>query len=94
MSFWSIAFLGSTTIGGPVVGWFGQVAGARWGLAIGGMAAIVAALLGLRFLLVGRAKASQRLTSEVLPSPVPLKNHWKASTEDEVKDTQAVHLKK
>jgi MFS family permease len=32
MAFWSIAFLGSTTIGGPVVGWFAEVAGPRWGL--------------------------------------------------------------
>jgi MFS family permease len=47
MSFWSIAFLGSTTIGGPAVGWFAETAGDRWGLAIGGFAALGAALLGL-----------------------------------------------
>jgi MFS family permease len=47
MSFWSIAFLGSTTIGGPAVGWFATVAGARWGLALGGIAALIAALIGL-----------------------------------------------
>jgi MFS family permease len=47
MSFWSIAFLGSTTIGGPVVGWFAEVAGARWGLALGGIAALTAALIGV-----------------------------------------------
>ena len=46
MSFWSVAFLGSTTIGGPIVGWFAEVAGARWGLALGGLAALVAAALG------------------------------------------------
>jgi MFS family permease len=46
MSFWSVAFLGSTTIGGPIVGWFAQAAGARWGLALGGIAALVAAVLG------------------------------------------------
>jgi MFS family permease len=46
MSFWTIAFLGSTTIGGPVVGWFAEAAGARWGLALGGVAALVAAGLG------------------------------------------------
>ncbi len=43
MSFWSIAFLGSTTLGGPIVGWFAQAAGARWGLALGGVAALAAA---------------------------------------------------
>jgi len=47
MSFWSVAFLGSTTIGGPLVGWFAEVAGARWGLALGGFAALVGALLGI-----------------------------------------------
>jgi MFS family permease len=47
MSFWSIAFLGSTTIGGPAVGWFATVAGPRWGLALGGIAALTAALIGL-----------------------------------------------
>jgi hypothetical protein len=47
MSFWSIAFLGSTTIGEPAVGWFAEVAGARWGLALGGFAGLWAALLGL-----------------------------------------------
>jgi MFS family permease len=46
MSFWSIAFLGSTTIGAPIVGWFAEVAGARWGLALGGIAALLAAFLG------------------------------------------------
>src|SRR5271157_552058 len=46
MSFWSIAFLGSTTIGGPIVGWFAEVAGARWGLALGGIAALIATALG------------------------------------------------
>lgn len=46
MSFWSVAFLGSTTIGGPVVGWFAEVAGARWGLALGGLAALFAAAIG------------------------------------------------
>ena len=46
MSFWSVAFLGSTTIGAPLVGWFAGVAGARWGLALGGFAGLFAAVLG------------------------------------------------
>lgn len=46
MSFWSMAFLGSTTIGGPIVGWFAEAAGPRMGLALGGIAALAAALLG------------------------------------------------
>jgi MFS family permease len=46
MSLWSMAFLGSTTIGAPIVGWFAEAAGARWGLALGGAAALFAAALG------------------------------------------------
>jgi MFS family permease len=46
MSLWSVAFLGSTTIGGPIVGWVAEASGARWGLALGGLAALVAAALG------------------------------------------------
>ncbi len=58
MSFWSIAFLGSTTIGGPTVGWFAETAGPRWGLALGGMAALMAALVGLSSLKRAYAKPS------------------------------------
>jgi MFS family permease len=46
MSLWTVAFLGSTTIGGPLVGWFAGFAGARWGLALGGLACLAATLLG------------------------------------------------
>ncbi len=46
MSLWTVAFLGSTPIGGPIVGFIGENAGPRWGLAIGGVAAIAAAAFG------------------------------------------------
>ena len=46
MSFWTVAFLGSTPIGGPIIGWIGQYAGPRWGLATGGLAAVLAAAWG------------------------------------------------
>jgi MFS family permease len=45
MALWSVAFLGSTPVGGPIVGWVGQHAGPRYGLALGGMAALVAGAL-------------------------------------------------
>ncbi|MEJ2350911.1 MAG: MFS transporter, partial [Anaerolineales bacterium] len=54
MSFWSMAFLGSSTIGGPIVGWFGEFIGPRWGLAAGGLAALAAAVLG--WLAIGKPK--------------------------------------
>ena len=47
MALWSVAFLGTTPIGGPVIGWIGENAGARWALLVGGSAAIVAAGIGL-----------------------------------------------
>lgn len=46
MSLWTVAFLGSTPIGAPIMGWIGEHAGARWGLAVGGIAAIIAAAIG------------------------------------------------
>lgn len=43
MALWSIAFLGTTPIGGPLVGWVSEHLGPRIGLALGGVATIVAA---------------------------------------------------
>ncbi len=48
LSLWAMAFLGSTPIGAPIVGWVGEFAGPRWSLAIGGVAAVFAAVLGHR----------------------------------------------
>lgn len=48
LALWSMAFLGSTPIGGPIVGWVGEFAGPRWSLAIGGIAAVFAAGLTYR----------------------------------------------
>jgi MFS family permease len=47
MALWALAWLGSTPIGGPIVGWVGQSAGARWALVIGGAAALISGLLAL-----------------------------------------------
>ena len=71
MAFWGIAVLGSSTLGGPIVGWVGEVLGGRWGLALGGLAALVAAGLGAR-MLAGREAADQQpaaLTLEAEPAP-------------------------
>jgi hypothetical protein len=37
MALWGLAWLGPTPIGGAIVGWAGQTAGARWSLVIGGL---------------------------------------------------------
>jgi MFS family permease len=42
MALWAVAFIGTTPIGGPIVGYVAQHAGPRWGLALGGLAALVA----------------------------------------------------
>jgi MFS family permease len=47
MSLWAIAWLGSTPIGGPIVGWIGEDAGARWSLVVGGVATLACGLLAL-----------------------------------------------
>ena len=43
----AMLFLGSTPIGGPIVGWVAQTYGARWSVAIGSAAAVGAGLWGL-----------------------------------------------
>lgn len=45
MALWSVAMIGSTPIGGPIVGWIGELFGARYGLALGGVAATLAAVV-------------------------------------------------
>jgi MFS family permease len=47
MALWALAWLGSTPIGGPIVGWTGQVAGARWSLVIGGVATLICGIAAL-----------------------------------------------
>jgi MFS family permease len=46
MALWTVAFLGSTPVGGPVIGAIGEHVGPRWALALGGLAAVLAAGLG------------------------------------------------
>jgi len=45
MALWAVAFLGTTSIGGPIVGYVAQHASPRWGLALGGRAALTATAL-------------------------------------------------
>lgn len=46
MSLWSVAFLGSTPVGGPIVGFVGGTLGARYALGLGAAAAFAAAAYG------------------------------------------------
>jgi MFS family permease len=47
MALWALAWLGSTPIGGPIVGWIGQSAGPRWALVVGGLPTVVCGILAL-----------------------------------------------
>jgi MFS family permease len=47
MALWFLAWQGSTPIGGPLVGWIAQDAGARWSLVVGGVPTLVCGLLAL-----------------------------------------------
>jgi hypothetical protein len=51
MSVYSITILGTTPIGGPLVGWISQEFGPRYGLAIGGVATLAIILFFARTLL-------------------------------------------
>ncbi len=59
MALWSIAYLGSTTIGGPLVGWIGEAFSPRLALALGGVAALSAAAVG--YLTLSGEKAALEL---------------------------------
>lgn len=47
MSLWAVAFMGSTPVGGPVIGWIIAATSARIGLGVGGLACLLAAAIGL-----------------------------------------------
>jgi MFS family permease len=46
MALWAVAFIGTTPVGGPIIGLIAQTAGPRWALALGAVAALSAAALG------------------------------------------------
>ncbi|HVW35627.1 MAG TPA: MFS transporter [Acidimicrobiia bacterium] len=61
----AIVFLGSTPIGGPIVGAICERWGARYGLAIGGIATLVAAGIGLV-----TVRRTERLTPGIVAEPI------------------------
>ena len=67
MALWAVAWLGSTPIGGPIVGWVGQHAGARWGLVIGGAAALLCGLAALPAL----SRIDRRAMAEAAGAEMP-----------------------
>jgi len=64
MALWFLAWQGSTPIGGPLVGWIAQEAGARWSLVAGGIPTLVCGLLALPALTrIDRKAAADALMS-------------------------------
>jgi MFS family permease len=66
MALWALAWMGSTPIGGPIVGWTGQAIGARWALVIGGLAALACGVLALPAL----TRIDRRPAPDTPPAPV------------------------
>ncbi len=46
MSFWAVAFAGTTPIGGPIIGYISDHSNPRIGLAVGGVSSILAGVIG------------------------------------------------
>jgi MFS family permease len=64
MALWSVAFLGSTPIGGPAIGWITEHFGARTGLAVGAASCFAAAGLGYVAMRRLRSRAAARRVEE------------------------------
>ncbi len=64
IALYGVAFLGTTPVGGPIVGWVGEAIGPRAALALGGVAAIVATGVAWRSL---RAQPPIATTPGVAP---------------------------
>jgi MFS family permease len=70
MALWGLAWLGSTPIGGPIVGWVGQEFGARWSLLIGGVPTILCGLIAFPALAaIDRRMAGRPVPEEPVAVP-------------------------
>ncbi|WP_026240135.1 MFS transporter [Parafrankia discariae] len=68
MALWSVAFLGSTPVGGPIAGWVSETFGARAGLAMAGAAALAGSAFAAASLR-GRATRAQAVPAAAVPQP-------------------------
>jgi len=65
LALWGVAFMGSTPIGGPIVGWVGEHIGPRFALGMGGVATLLCGILAYPAL----SRVALRADGE--PSPIP-----------------------
>jgi len=70
MALWAVAWLGSTPIGGPIVGWVGQNLGARWSLIVGGVPTVLIGLVAWPRLSRIDARAGAEAASQGVAGPV------------------------
>jgi len=73
MALWSVTFLGSTPIGGPIIGATSEYLGPRFGLALGGLACLLAASIGAAAL--GRIPPAGRYAPRPVDTEPPLGTH-------------------
>jgi MFS family permease len=69
MALWALAWLGSTPIGGPIVGWIGQAVGPRWALVAGGLPTLVCGIAALPAL--SRVDRRPAPPADATASPAP-----------------------
>lgn len=69
IALYGVAFLGSTPVGGPIVGWVGEALGPRWALGLGGLAAVVASALAWRSLAAQGQVAAEPTTIDPAVAP-------------------------
>ncbi|HEX6312680.1 MAG TPA: MFS transporter [Acidimicrobiia bacterium] len=73
MALFSVAFLGSTPIGGPILGWVSEAWGPRAGLALGGIAALATAAAATR---AGARRALRRPGGADASEPPTARAAW------------------
>jgi MFS family permease len=67
MALWSVAFVGSTPLGGPITGAIGQHFGARWSVAVGAIAALAASALAVVTLMTRRRRGRRGREGQLGP---------------------------
>jgi len=72
MALWGVAFMGSTPIGGPLMGWIGEHVGPRYALGLGALAALLSGLLAYRALARIEAEKPTEEVEEIVVPPGPL----------------------
>jgi len=94
MAIYMAIAMGCTPLGAPLVGWVADRYGARWSLAVGALAGILAALVGLRYLVryrrlrlvtrEGRWRFEMDAPAPSLASP---EDHFRRPTETDARKT-------